>query len=61
MFLFYTNLLMGEYTRAHAAQHPEPFLSALHDVFTMINAAIALLAAFVGYLVIETIRTYLSD
>ena len=61
VFLFYTNLLMGEFTRARAAQHPEPFLSAVRDVFTTMNAMIALVAAFVGYIVIEAIRAYLSD
>ena len=61
VFLFYTNLLMGEFTRARAAQHPEPFLLAVRDVFTITNSIIALVAAFVGYVVIEAIRTYLSD
>ena len=61
VFLFYTNLVMGEYTRAHKAQNPLPLLSAMWDVFTITNAIIALVAALVGYVVIEIIRTYLSD
>jgi hypothetical protein len=61
VFLFYTNLLMGEYTRARKAQAVEPLVSAIWDVFTWTNAFIALAAALVGYLVIEAIRTYLSD
>ena len=59
VFLFYTNLLMGEFTRARKAQMP--LASALWDVFTWTNAIIALVAAFLGYVVIEAIRTYLSD
>ncbi|HYX29977.1 MAG TPA: hypothetical protein VE863_15655 [Pyrinomonadaceae bacterium] len=61
VFLFYTNLVMGEYTHARRAQSPLPLLSALWDVFTWTNASIALVAAFVGYVLIEAIRTYLSD
>ena len=61
VFLFYTNLVMGEFTRAHKAQSPQPLVTALWDVFTWTNALIALVAAFVGYVVIEAIRTYLSD
>ena len=61
VFLFYANLLMGEFTRARAAQHPEPLLSALQDVFTTTNMIIALVAAMVGYVVIEIIRAYLNE
>jgi len=61
VFLFYTNLVMGEFTRAHRAQTPQPFLSALVDVFTTTNAIIAFVAALVGYVVIEIIRAYLND
>ncbi len=61
VFLFYTNLVMGEYTRAHRAPNALPLLSAMWDVFTITNAIIALVAALVGYVVIELIRTYLSD
>lgn len=61
VFLFYTNLVMGEFTRAHKAQNPLPLWSAMWDVFTFENAMIALIAALVGYVVIEAIRAYLSE
>ena len=61
VFLFYTNLVMGEYTRAHKAQAAQPLVAAIWDVFTWTNGIIALVAAVIGYVLIEAIRTYLSE
>jgi Kef-type K+ transport system membrane component KefB len=61
IFLFYTNLLMGQFTRAHTAQRAPGFLSAVYEVFTPANALIGLIGAIIGYLVIEGLRKYLND
>jgi len=61
IFLFYTNLLMGQFTRSHAAERAPGFLSAVYDVFTPTNALIGLIGAIIGYLVIEGFRRYLND
>lgn len=55
IFLFYANLLMGEYTNSHLGRE-RGLLWALRDVFTANNFAIALIAAFVGYFVFEYLR-----
>jgi hypothetical protein len=55
VFLFYSNLLMGVYERSGAGQS-KGFLWALEEVFTFANLLIAIPAAFVGYLLIETFR-----
>lgn len=55
VFLFYSNLLMGEFTRSGAARG-KGLMWALHDIFTAPNFAIALAAALVGYLVVEHLR-----
>lgn len=60
VILFYTNLLMGEFTRAHMAERPLRLVSALYDILTTTNALIGLTGALVGYLFIEGIRTYLQ-
>jgi hypothetical protein len=54
-FLFYSNLLMGEYTRAGQA-HTRGLLWALQDIFTPANFTICLLAGIVGYVVVEILR-----
>jgi len=54
VFLFYSNLLMGEFTRAN--QHGKSFLAGLRDVMTLENLAIALVTAFIGYVVFEYLR-----
>jgi hypothetical protein len=54
LFLFYANLLMGEFTR-HSA--PGKTLGyALHDVVTGKNLAVGLVAALVGWPVFEYLR-----
>jgi hypothetical protein len=51
VFLFYSNLLMGEFTRSNGQGKSLWF--AMHDVFTGTNLAIALVSALIGYLVFE--------
>ena len=54
LFLFYANLLMGEFTRANGPGKTLSF--ALYDIFTLRNLAIGLFAAAIGYLMFETLR-----
>ena len=55
IFLFYSNLLMGEYERSGAGQR-KGFAWAIADVCTVANFEIALVAALVGYFVFEFLR-----
>lgn len=55
IFLFYTNLLMGEFTHSGMGQK-KGFVWALGDVFSASNLAIALVAALIGYLIVESLR-----
>jgi hypothetical protein len=54
MFLFYSNLLMGELTRS--GEKTRTFGIAIRDIFTPENFAIGLLAALIGYLIVEFLR-----
>jgi hypothetical protein len=58
IFLFYSNLLMGEFERS-APGRQRGFEWALSDVFTKSNLAIAVIAAGIGYLAVELIRSRL--
>jgi hypothetical protein len=55
IFLFYSNLLMGEYERSGEALE-RGLAWAVMDIFTLRNFAIAIAAASVGYLVVEYLR-----
>jgi hypothetical protein len=55
IFLFYSNLLMGEFTRSGKASD-KGLMWAISDIFTMINFTIAIIAAVIGYLVFEFLR-----
>jgi hypothetical protein len=55
IFLFYSNLLMGEFERSSLGWK-RGFAWALRDVFTPLNFGIALIAALVGYLLFEFLR-----
>jgi hypothetical protein len=57
VFLFYSNLLMGEFTRTNA--HGKTLAFACHDIFTLTNFSIALIAALIGYGVFEYFRKWL--
>jgi hypothetical protein len=54
VFLFYSNLLMGEFTRANA--HGKTWTFAVEDIFSATNFAVAIISALVGYLVFEYLR-----
>jgi uncharacterized membrane protein len=54
IFLFYSNLLMGEFTVS--AGRGKSFAAALTDIFTPTNFAIALVTSIIGYLVFELLR-----
>jgi hypothetical protein len=53
-FLFYSNLLMGEFTRANG--HGKTWTFAIEDVFSKTNLAIAIISGLVGYVVSEYLR-----
>ncbi len=54
VFLFYSNLLMGEFTVSNG---PGKTLSyALRDIFTKANFGIALISAAIGYVGFEYLR-----
>ena len=55
VFLFYSNLLMGEYSRSGVARG-RGLAWAIGDIFTGANFAIAVVAAAIGYLVVEFLR-----
>jgi hypothetical protein len=54
IFLFYSNLLMGEFTRA-AGRH-KTLLAACIDIFTPKTFLIALLTAMAGHFAFELLR-----
>jgi len=55
IFLFYANLLMGEYSRTGSGWK-NGFWWALQDIFTGFNFVIALVAASVGHFIFEFLR-----
>ena len=56
VFLFYTNLLRGEFERSGMGRQ-KGLLWALSDVLTASNFVIAIAAAAIGYFLIEFLRT----
>jgi len=55
IFLFYSNLLMGEFNRTGIAAH-KTLLWALNDIFTPHNFAIAIAASLIGHGAFEFLR-----
>ena len=55
IFLFYSNLLMGEFERSGMGEK-RGLAWAMKDVFTSSNLAIALIAALVGHALFEYLR-----
>jgi hypothetical protein len=55
LFLFYSNLLMGEFTGAGLGQQ-NGLGWALQDIFTKTNFTIGLAAALIGYIAFEFFR-----
>ena len=55
LFLFYSNLLTGEFERS-AVEPKKGLLWAFTDIFTRSNFAIATVAAVIGYVLVEFLR-----
>jgi hypothetical protein len=55
IFLFYSNLLMGEFERSGLGQK-KGVVWAVEDVFTIANFEIALAAGLCGYILFEFLR-----
>jgi hypothetical protein len=55
IFLFYSNLLMGEFERS-AIGRKRGLAWAIGDVLTVANFEIAMIAALVGYVFFEFLR-----
>jgi len=58
IFLFYSNLLMGEYERSGLGKS-KGLLWAIQDIFTTGNFLIAIISSIIGYLVFEFLRNRL--
>ena len=57
IFLFYSNLLMGEFNRS--AGRDKTLSAAFFDILTPANFSIGIIAALVGYLIVEFLRNKL--
>jgi hypothetical protein len=55
IFLFYSNLLMGEFERSGMGQK-QGLAWAVREVFTAANFGIAMIAALIGYVFFEFLR-----
>ena len=55
IFLFYSNLLMGEFERSGLGAK-RGVVWAIEDVFTIANLEIAAIAELIGYVVLEFLR-----
>ena len=58
IFLFYSNLLMGEFEKSGIRQG-HSFIWALNDIFTVTNFLIAVAAGLIGYALVEYLRNRL--
>lgn len=54
IFLFYSNLLMGEFERSN--QTGKTLRQGFADIWTLHNFEIAMVAAVAGFIVFETLR-----
>jgi Na+/melibiose symporter-like transporter len=54
IFLFYSNLLMGEFTRANGRGKSLAF--AVEDIFSVPNLVIAVISGLIGYLLFDRLR-----
>jgi len=54
VFLFYSNLLMGEFSRTNG--QGKTLIFALRDIFTFTNFIIAIIAALIGHGVFHYLR-----
>jgi Trk-type K+ transport system membrane component len=55
IFLFYSNLLMGEFERSGMGWK-KGLVWALEDIFTVANFEIALVSGLIGYVLFEYLR-----
>jgi hypothetical protein len=55
IFLFYSNLLMGEFERSGLGQ-TRGLAWAIGDILTTANFEIAMIAALIGYILFEFLR-----
>jgi hypothetical protein len=55
VFLYYSNLLMGELERTGAGRQ-KGIVWALHDIITEANFTVAMVTAVVGYVIFEFLR-----
>jgi len=55
IFLFYSNLLMGEFERSGMGRK-NGLSWAISDIFTVANFEIAAVAAVIGYVLVEFLR-----
>jgi hypothetical protein len=55
VFLFYSNLLMGEFERSGMGSK-RGLAWAIRDIFTLANFEIAMVAALIGYILFEFLR-----
>lgn len=55
VFLFYSNLLMGEFEHSGLGR-VKGLEWALKDIFTEFNFAVALVAALIGYIILDFLR-----
>jgi len=60
IFLFYSNLLMGEMESSSAGRDKGIWWD-LHDIFTWKNFTVAVVAALIGYLLVERLRDGARD
>jgi hypothetical protein len=60
VFLLYSNLLTGEFTRSAGGQG-KTLEWAIKGIFTMENLVIAVVASVIGYVAVETLRNNLWD
>ena len=58
IFLFYSNLLMGEFERSGMGRE-RGLVWALGDILTADNFGIAMIAALIGYVLVEFLRNRL--
>ena len=56
VFLFYSNLLMGEFEHSGLGRS-RGLIWAVSDIFTITNLGIACIAAVIGYILVEFLRT----
>jgi len=55
VFLFYSNLLMGEFTHSGSGRG-KGLAVAIRDIISLTNFEIGVVAALIGYVVVEILR-----